>query len=543
MWIAVQASLFSPLCRRKSVLCWRWNAAATRQGVRRRMHSGADRTTMSQAGASTHDPLIGSTVGGRYHIEERIGAGAMGAVYRAVQAGLGRPVALKVLKRDLAWGGDTVQRFRREAKAMSALHHPHTVQVFDFGATDDGLLYLAMEMLEGEPITERLARAGVLGVKEAVIYAQEVLRSVGEAHAKGIVHRDLKPDNIFLARVEGEALPMVKVLDFGIAKAIEGERRIDQFETLDGTVFGTPRYMAPEQAAGKALDPRTDLYAVGIMLYEFLVGQPPFVDADAVVVMAKHIREAPLPLCKAAPARPIPRSLELIVSKALEKEPGKRWQSADEFDKALTLCLPEVVRCERRGKRASHDTWLAQLRAAAPTTRTAVLGGLVTGFVLFATVLYVSTRQSGTQATAKPATVDMLVPKAAPEPSASAQAPAAQPVKVAVALQSDPAEAEVWRDDTQLGVTPLSIAVAQGGTVRVSLRKKGFVDHTVDVGASEPTRTVTLSPLPAAPTPADRSARHPRPRRGRATNTGNAGNDTPRTPSADRSSDSPYEKF
>ena len=233
---------------------------------------------MRYASTSIEDSLIGSTLAGRYLIEARVGAGAMGSVYRAQQAGLSRPVAIKILNRDRSAAGDTVQRFRREAQAMSALHHPNTVRVFDFGSTDDGLLYLAMELLEGESVTQRLFRGGALGVKEAVMLAQAVLRSVGEAHAHGLVHRDLKPDNIFLARVQGEPLPVVKVLDFGIAKAVDGERKIDQFETLDGTVFGTPRYMSPEQAAGKPLDNRSDLYAVGIMLFEFLAGRPPFVD-------------------------------------------------------------------------------------------------------------------------------------------------------------------------------------------------------------------------------------------------------------------------
>jgi len=195
---------------------------------------------------SSSDPLIGATLADRYQIDACIGVGAMGAVYSAVQMGLGRRVALKVLKRDLSSGPDAALRFRREADAMSALMHPNTVRVFDFGATPDGLLYLAMELLEGEVATNRLLRGGALDVSEAVSIAQQVLRSVSEAHAKKIIHRDLKPDNLFLARVEGQNDTMVKVLDFGIAKAVEGDRTLDQFETQDGTVFGTPRYMSPE---------------------------------------------------------------------------------------------------------------------------------------------------------------------------------------------------------------------------------------------------------------------------------------------------------
>src|SRR5215813_4081954 len=241
------------------------------------------------------DPLRGVTIAGRFKISERIGT-----VYRAEQAGLGRPVALKILKKELVFDSDTVTRFHREAKAMSLLTHPNTVRVFDFGETQDGNLYLAMELLEGELLTHRTDREGVIDVKLAVEFVREILHSLAEAHQKAIIHRDLKPDNIYLARVEGRADPVVKVLDFGIAKIIEGDRKVDQLETQAGTVFGTPRYMSPEQAQGKKLDARSDLYSVGVLLYQLLVGHAPFVDDDAVVVMAKHIKETPLPVRKAA---------------------------------------------------------------------------------------------------------------------------------------------------------------------------------------------------------------------------------------------------
>src|SRR4029077_18854796 len=162
----------------------------------------------------------------------------------------------------------------------------------------------------------RLGRIGPASMTEALTWTGQVLRSLGEAHAKGIIHRDIKPDNIFLARMDGAAEPVAKVLDFGIAKAIEGEHKVDQFETQDGTVFGTPRYMSPEQAQGKPLDHRSDLYAVGIVLYELLVGAPPFVDKDAVIVMAKHIREDPPTLRVASPLRTFPASLQRVLDKA-----------------------------------------------------------------------------------------------------------------------------------------------------------------------------------------------------------------------------------
>ncbi|MFW5921210.1 MAG: serine/threonine-protein kinase, partial [Polyangiales bacterium] len=196
------------------------------------------------------DPLVGTTIAGRFYVEARIGTGGMGSVYRAVQSGLGRKIALKILKEEVSWDRDAVTRFHREAKAMSLLVHANTVRVFDFGETDEGLLYLAMELLEGEVLTERSEREGPMDVEDSVRIAQQILASLHEAHSKGLIHRDLKPDNIFLARVEGHDEPVVKVLDFGIAKAWQGDRKLDQLETQAGTVFGTPRYMSPEQAQG-----------------------------------------------------------------------------------------------------------------------------------------------------------------------------------------------------------------------------------------------------------------------------------------------------
>ncbi len=449
---------------------------------------GYDTERMSTPDSS--DPLIGTTLAGRYHIEGRVGVGAMGAVYSAVQEGLGRRVALKVLKRDLNWGGDTVARFRREAHAMSALMHPNTVRVYDFGATPDGLLYLAMELLEGELATARLFRAGALDVDEAVSIAQQILRSVSEAHAKKIIHRDLKPDNIFLARVDGQSAPMVKVLDFGIAKAVEGDRTLNQFETQDGTVFGTPRYMSPEQAQGKALDARSDLYAVGIILYELLTGSAPFIDDDAVIVMAKHIRETITPVRKAAPDRPIPSSLEAVVTRALEKDPNKRFESADAFDQALEACKPDLARVRASGvERPSlveklRDVPVERKRSFAIAGVSLLVGAIATAILLLAQ--------------RKP---DTITVETLPEPAASLDANVVadsideDPM---ITVESDPIHATVWFDGQVLGVTPIAVVLPQGKPMRVELRKEGFLMTQVDLTAGAATQRVTLEPQPSA---------------------------------------------
>ena len=217
------------------------------------------------------DPMIGRVLDGRFTIESRLGAGSMGTVYRAKQHAMGRDVAIKILRSDRALDEGARARFLREARANSLLASPHTVTVFDFGQADDGDFFLAMELLEGESLGERLKRDKRLGPEAAVEVVRQALRSLAEAHAKGIIHRDLKPDNLFFAKVlttdESGARrhdETVKVVDFGIAKMLGTDNApMNAIETQAGTVFGTPRYMSPEQAQGKPLDARSDLYSLG----------------------------------------------------------------------------------------------------------------------------------------------------------------------------------------------------------------------------------------------------------------------------------------
>lgn len=296
--------------------------------------------------ASGGDTLLGTSVAGRFVIIGWLGAGSMGAVYRARQEAVGRDVALKIVRRERAYDAETQARFEREARATSVLVSPYTVTVFDFGESEDGSWYLAMELLEGETLGERLKRVGRMPVEQAVRIAREALRSLAEAHGKGIVHRDLKPDNLFLTRApaDGTAAPgeICKVLDFGIAKLVRGDAGVvDQLETQAGTVFGTPRYMSPEQAQGAPLDARSDLYSLGVILYQMLSGRAPFVDDDAVVVMARHIKDAPPRLAEVAPHAGIPPVIEAVVRRALAKSPAARPQSAEQFAQELEQALTQ----------------------------------------------------------------------------------------------------------------------------------------------------------------------------------------------------------
>jgi serine/threonine protein kinase len=312
------------------------------------------------------DPMLGRVLAGRFSIRARLGSGSMGTVYRAVQAPIGREVALKILRTDRAVDDASRARFLREARANSALTSPNTVTVFDFGQSESGEFYLAMELLEGESFGDRIRRLGRLGVADALEATQQALRSLAEAHAKGIIHRDLKPDNLFFARVPSEPTgEIVKVLDFGVAKMLreDGDFAMNAVETQAGTVFGTPRYMSPEQAQGKPLDARTDIYSLGVILYHMLSGHPPFTDDDAIVVMARHIKSNPVPLSEAAPDCAIPPEVVALVMRALSKEPDLRPASAE----AMLAEVKSVIEALSSAGRLANGA----RESLAPASRTA----------------------------------------------------------------------------------------------------------------------------------------------------------------------------
>ncbi|HEY6723146.1 MAG TPA: protein kinase [Polyangiaceae bacterium] len=267
-------------------------------------------------------PLVGTLLADRYRIDQLLGEGGMGQVYRAEHVHMRKAVALKVLHRELTAQKEIVARFEREAVAAARIEHPHVAAATDFGRLADGSFYLVLEFVEGKSLTKLMATEGRLPVRRALAITRQIGDALSAAHEAGIVHRDLKPDNVMLvAREQGE--DFVKVLDFGIAK-VQSEDTSDQPAlTKAGTVFGTPEYMAPEQARGAVTDARADLYTLGMMLYEMLSGKTAFHDPELIVVLTRQMTKEPPPL----PAD-VDVETQALVMTLLAKDPDERIQTA-----------------------------------------------------------------------------------------------------------------------------------------------------------------------------------------------------------------------
>jgi serine/threonine protein kinase len=273
--------------------------------------------------SSQPDARLGRLLAGRFQILSVLGQGGTGTVYEAEQVGLARRVALKVLHAHIATSPGTVARFQREATLMARLHHPGAAHVYDFGE-EEGELFLAMERLHGETLEDVLFRDGPLPVPMAVEVAVQVLEVLEAAHALGIVHRDLKPSNVMLTWEQ--ASPRVKVLDFGLAQMMDAspQSRI----TAAGMVHGTPAYMSPEQCRSEPPDGRSDLYALGCMLYELILGQPPFGEAPVAEVMSGHLYRPPVPLLQLRPQLDVPPALDSLILECLAKVKEQRPENA-----------------------------------------------------------------------------------------------------------------------------------------------------------------------------------------------------------------------
>jgi serine/threonine protein kinase len=308
------------------------------------------------------DPLLGAVIDNRYRVIERLGQGGMGSVYLAEHVGIGKRVAVKVLRPHLRTQPELVRRFRREALLVSKLTDAHTITVFDFG-TWEGLIYFVMEYLRGEDLGKLLEREPRLPPARALAIAHQICSSLAEAHAAGLVHRDLKPENVFLLRTAGGD-EWVKVLDFGLAKTVrEMPELIDArgepaFQTAHGALLGTPYFMAPEQVRGDPVDGRTDLYALGALIYRMISGDFPHTGRTPLQVLESHLSGIVKPLTESAPGARLPEGCDALVRKMLARAPDDRPADASEVSQQLLRISQRAQQARPEGESEwASATW------------------------------------------------------------------------------------------------------------------------------------------------------------------------------------------
>lgn len=353
----------------------------------------------------------GRVIGEQFQLVRRLGQGGMGAVWLADQIGIGRQVVVKLLLESVATKSPTaIERFRREAKASAALNHPNIVQLYTFGQTPEGIPYFAMEYVRGRTLRDRMA-VGPVAEADALPILERIAAALAEAHRAGVVHRDLKPENVMVADPPrgsshpGDRIdPTVKVLDFGIAKVLGNNA--DPSITQAGAVFGTPKYMSPEQATGKAVDVRTDVYALGMIAYELLAGDHPFEGDTALDFMRKQVTDKVRPLRTRFPELGVSEGLDAIIARCLHKAPADRYPTASELQRDLR----SLIGLNSTGSRTLAPAELVRRRATTvalhptrPTWVSAALGALAVTIVAIV-VVYGMTRENMAPPT-RPATL------------------------------------------------------------------------------------------------------------------------------------------
>jgi serine/threonine-protein kinase len=435
--------------------------------------------------------MIGQTFG-NYRVTELIGEGGMGIVYLAEHPGIGRRAAVKVLRPGLTDSPELTKRFFNEARAANAIRHPGIVEVFDCGTLPSGTSYIVMELLEGENLSSRLRNLGRLPIADAKRIAAQTASALAAAHAAGIVHRDLKPDNLFLVPDNRDtSSELVKVLDFGIAKLGQQGSNTSSVRTRTGSVMGTPAYMSPEQCRGtREIDHRTDIYALGVILFEMVCGRPPFVSEGFGEMVHLHISEPP-PAPRSINAA-VPEDLEHLILWCLAKEPAERVQTMGDVHAALTgrptparMTAPTKPQRLAQAAQPANPTTFTQaahardlgtdVRARSRKTPVIVLAGLaVAGVVAWQTRGSWMSHRSNVADTVK---------IAAPEPTAAATRPAT-PATVTAALVSEPAGARVVRDKdgAVIGMTPFRETWPSGpGVMKLRLELDGYRAESVAV--------------------------------------------------------------
>lgn len=320
------------------------------------------------------DPLVGTTLSGKYEIQEVIGHGGMGVVYKARHALMERIVAIKMLQAQLISDSMSVKRFQQESKAASRISHPNVITIYDFGISPNGQPFIVMDYLQGTSLASIIKEEGQVGVERSIRIISQTCDALDHAHKQGVIHRDLKPTNIVLINYDEEK-DFVKVVDFGVAKLMnastEGQRLTQQ-----GEVCGSPVYMSPEQCTGLDLDPRSDIYSMGIVIYETLTGKLPLLGKTMVDTMSKHISEMPPPFSVSRPDLYIPERLEQVIFKALAKDPNDRHQTMEELKMDLELAIPRPGKSQvLRTAPADESSFQATIKGL--VKQKAVVGGVI----------------------------------------------------------------------------------------------------------------------------------------------------------------------
>ena len=477
-------------------------------------------------GAVPHRPdaYAGTTIDGRYLVEKMIGEGGMGFVYLGRHRVIAKKVAIKILRGDMARDQEMVERFLQEARAASAIGNPHIIDVSDFGVLPDGAAYFVMEYLDGMSLSQIMQENRPVPVPRLLHIAKQIARGLSAAHVAGIIHRDLKPDNVF-AIARGQDQDFIKILDFGIAKVGSEAARI----TRAGSVFGTPHYMSPEQAAGASVDSRTDIYALGVILYEMASGKVPF-DADNFMgILTQHMYKKPVPVRALVPQQDIPAGLDAIILKCLEKKPDNRYPTMDDLVVDLEVLekggMPRAVedQMQRSGgfnvpadyfrqpamQLAVPGQPQAQLQQSTKRPRWPMIVALATGGTAAVAALAIVIASNLTHAqpaegnggapdpvvSASPATPP-TAPDTAAQAAPTSTAPPA-PTSHAVIVITEPLDAKIFRDGKDLGTAP-TVKVKDGETVTLSVTHSGFAPQTVKLtSADDPKRIVKLVALPS----------------------------------------------
>ncbi|MEO6420806.1 MAG: serine/threonine-protein kinase [Polyangiaceae bacterium] len=451
------------------------------------------------------DPMIGKTLDGRYLIEATLGEGGMGVVYRGKHKVIDKKVAIKILRGEMARDKEMTDRFLQEAKAASSIGNPHIVDISDFGILPGGETYFVMEYLNGVGLGDAMSTDRPMKVVRLVHIAKQVAQGLSAAHTAGIVHRDLKPDNVILIN-RGVDKDFVKVLDFGIAKVGGEASKI----TRAGSVFGTPHYMSPEQAAGGQVDLRTDIYALGVILYEMAAGKVPF-DADNFMgILTQHMYKAPVPIRALVPQpQPdMPPGLDAIILKCLSKKSDGRYATMDELVEDLERLekgqLPRAVdemMARSGGFNVPADYFRSAAmpisvpgsppRSAAPRWPLyALIGTVMTalGVLILAAIISITTTSARTPVAVRE------IPTAAPPPPVPAPVVAA-PSKL-ILLGVEPRDAKLTRAGKDLGTQPLALTMAAGDApFDIQVSRQGYVTQTIKVDGNEPKPFVKLAPV------------------------------------------------